>query len=297
MNALTTRESNEYDMDYPAATFLPQLLSCLIACDIYEAQVQGRTAADISAKTASECARRVADLLPPAAGELTAEVLHDKLRLDADMPRETRFALVDRMLEEWAEARAGQRPVPQATPAAASATEPRRYSLDTLAEILAQIVQFAQDDYQDQPGGPLPADIAWNVAYTCACFLAQHAAARPVSVETAVAYEGLEVARAMPYAERVALAAQLIGTIAAGDDEPGQPLAPEDRAELIRILADDLADSVLSDSDFARGFVLDTAQRGYRALTTRTDAELLQWHVDSFDCEFVASDSTYLEPA
>lgn len=297
MNALTTRESNEYDMDYPAATFLPQLLSCLIACDIYEAQVQGRTAADISAKTASECARRVADLLPPAAADLTADVLREKLRLDTDLPREERFALVDGMLGEWAQARAASPAPAPREHATVPAVDPRRYSLATLPEILAQIVQFAQDDYQDQRGSALPADVAWNVAYTCACFLAQHAAAGPVSVETAVAYEGLEIARAMPYAERVALAAQLIGTIDAGDGDPCKPLAPEDRAELIGILASDLADSVLSDRDFARGFVLDTAQRGYRALNTRTDAELLQWHADSFDCEFVASDSAYLQPA
>lgn len=78
------------------------------------------------------------------------------------------------------------------------------YSLSTLPAILAQVVQFAHYDYESDPA--LPEDVAWNIAYVCSCFLAQHTALGKDGVDTEAAYVGLKVSERMPYADRLALA-------------------------------------------------------------------------------------------
>lgn len=240
MNAPSAPMTAETSMEHPAAYFLPQLLSCMVHCSFYEARVSGRVLADVTRGLADECATRIADLLPPAARDLTADVLHGKLRLDEEMPREERYALVEAMLAEWAAARSPAPGTLHATAPQPAASFCKAYSLSTLPEILAQIVQFAQDDYQAKQPPALPDEIAWNVAYTCACFLAQHTADKPVSVAAAMAYEGLQVTTPMPYMDRVSLAAQLVGSVAGGQGDK----APSCRALPQSIFAQVAAESV-----------------------------------------------------
>lgn len=81
------------------------------------------------------------------------------------------------------------------------------YNLDTLAEILAQIVHFARDDYQQ---GVMPDESAWNAAYIAACFTAQHTLGGEEGVDTEHAYKALQVTEDVPYAARVGLAKAFI---------------------------------------------------------------------------------------
>jgi hypothetical protein len=86
-----------------------------------------------------------------------------------------------------------------------------KYSLKTLAAILAQIVQFSRDDYFNGKDAPdYPQDIGWNVAYICCCFIAQHTEQGSEGVDTEVAYVGLKVMEHMSYEDRLKLAEQLV---------------------------------------------------------------------------------------
>lgn len=85
------------------------------------------------------------------------------------------------------------------------------YTNGSLAEILAQIVQFSQNLYQPiQSDTVYPEDVAENCAYTCACFIAQHTQHGNEGVELEVAYRGLKVNEWLSYSERVLLAQDII---------------------------------------------------------------------------------------
>jgi hypothetical protein len=81
------------------------------------------------------------------------------------------------------------------------------YKIDTLADIIAQLVQFARDDYQN---GVFPEAVADNCAYVVACFVAQHTADGDAGVESREAFDALAVDRDMPFSERAALAHSFI---------------------------------------------------------------------------------------
>ena len=78
------------------------------------------------------------------------------------------------------------------------------YSLDSLAAVIAQIVHFAHDDYEQS--GFLPEEVTWNIAYVVACFTAQHATLGKDGVHTEAALVGMKIAERMSYDERLRLA-------------------------------------------------------------------------------------------
>lgn len=78
------------------------------------------------------------------------------------------------------------------------------YAFGTLADTLAQLVQFAWDDFG--PDGVLPEGSQWTVAYQVACFTAQHTAQGGDGVETETGLTGLRVDERMAYPARLALA-------------------------------------------------------------------------------------------
>jgi hypothetical protein len=82
-----------------------------------------------------------------------------------------------------------------------------KYTTKTLPEILAQIVEFAYDDYEEYS---IPEDVMWNVAYIVASFTAQHTAKGDDGVETVTALEGLRIAERMEYKERLVLAKKYV---------------------------------------------------------------------------------------
>lgn len=85
------------------------------------------------------------------------------------------------------------------------------YTLDSLAEIIAQIVDFSWDDYNPIiPENVYPDNVGWNIAYVCACFLAQHTVEGHNGVDTEYAYNGLSVDSFMSYKERLKLAKKII---------------------------------------------------------------------------------------
>ena len=59
------------------------------------------------------------------------------------------------------------------------------------------------------------------------------------------------------------------------------------RKELIKILIDDIADSVSGDAGYAYEFVKDVMINGYKSINEYSDDELLQWHYDAFEREFL----------
>lgn len=85
------------------------------------------------------------------------------------------------------------------------------YDIDTLAGILAQIVHFARDDYNSQQSETeIPHEVLWNVAYTCACFTAQHTEQGGEGVDTEHAFNVLLLDKDISYAERVRCAHKLV---------------------------------------------------------------------------------------
>ena len=80
---------------------------------------------------------------------------------------------------------------------------------ETLAPVLAQVVQFARDDYTG-PDSVLPEAVIWSAAYVCACFLAQHTVQGNEGVDTGNPFEALRIPKEMSYAERLKLAEQLV---------------------------------------------------------------------------------------
>lgn len=99
------------------------------------------------------------------------------------------------------------------------------YAITSLAQILAQIVHFGQDDYQQKTA--IPEDTAWNLAYTCSCFLAQHTPRGQEGVDTEAAYVGLKATERMPYADRLALATALVAQWSGPDTMTAAPRTSE----------------------------------------------------------------------
>ena len=85
-----------------------------------------------------------------------------------------------------------------------------KYTVDTLAEVIAQVVHFSMDDFSGSSDNEYPEQVAWNVSYQVACFLAQHTLHGGNGVETDVAMDLLQVGKFMPYIERVELARKAI---------------------------------------------------------------------------------------
>lgn len=85
-------------------------------------------------------------------------------------------------------------------------------TITELAQVLAQIVHFAWDDYYDplDAGAKLPEQTQRTVAYVCACMLAQHTVRGEEGVETEFPYDFLGIAERMPFIERLTLATQAI---------------------------------------------------------------------------------------
>ena len=79
--------------------------------------------------------------------------------------------------------------------------------LNPVANILAQIVQFSQDDYHEKS---YPDEQAWGVAYICACFLAQHTSHGNEGVDTEIPYVALKIGKRMPFDKRLKLAQKLV---------------------------------------------------------------------------------------
>lgn len=80
----------------------------------------------------------------------------------------------------------------------------------TLAYILANIVQYSRDDYFNGKETTYPADIGWNAAYICACFLANHTRDGESGVDTEVPHVGLKIMEEMSFDDRLKLAQALI---------------------------------------------------------------------------------------
>lgn len=78
----------------------------------------------------------------------------------------------------------------------------------TLPHVIAQCVHFAWNDYAND--GPLPEDVVWTVSYQVACYLAQHTPEGEHGVDTETGLRSLKVDEDMPYAERLALAEQVV---------------------------------------------------------------------------------------
>ncbi|TAN03197.1 MAG: hypothetical protein EPN36_14460 [Rhodanobacteraceae bacterium] len=80
----------------------------------------------------------------------------------------------------------------------------------TLPEVLAQIVTFSLEDHEDCKGGA-PEQVRWTVAFTCACFLAQHTV-RGLQEGVAAwrAMDVLEITKDMPYEQRLTLAREAV---------------------------------------------------------------------------------------
>lgn len=87
------------------------------------------------------------------------------------------------------------------------------YTLETLAETLAQIVHFAHDDYSEESGSVvLPEPARWTVAYIVACFTAQHTINGDNGVGTEEGLKGLCVDQRMTYAQRLEKAREHVAT-------------------------------------------------------------------------------------
>lgn len=76
-----------------------------------------------------------------------------------------------------------------------------------LSDVIAQLVQFARDDYQM---GIMPQECMWNIGYIVSCMLAQHTPEGDSGVDTEIGYMGMAVDKDMPYTERLALAKALV---------------------------------------------------------------------------------------
>ena len=81
--------------------------------------------------------------------------------------------------------------------------------LNLLPEVLAQIVDFAWDDYG--PTNGLPEEVAWCIAHVCACFVAQNTRyGGEEGVEDDSVFSGLEIDEHLPYAKRLEMARVLV---------------------------------------------------------------------------------------
>lgn len=81
------------------------------------------------------------------------------------------------------------------------------YTLNSLAEIIAQIITFAYSDYYQGDGASeLPEDIQWHISYIVACFLAQHTPKGDDGCCTETAMDVMQVCTYMTYNERLELA-------------------------------------------------------------------------------------------
>jgi len=78
-----------------------------------------------------------------------------------------------------------------------------------LAPVLAQIVQFAHDDFSALEED-FPESAAYNVAHICACFIAQHTPLGDNGVDMEVPLAALRISERMSYGERLTLAVALV---------------------------------------------------------------------------------------
>lgn len=82
-------------------------------------------------------------------------------------------------------------------------------TIANLDHVIAQTVQFATNDYDSD--NVLPENVAFNIAFTVSCFLAQHTVHGHNGVTTDEALDGLQVTTIhMPYEYRLALAQRMI---------------------------------------------------------------------------------------
>ena len=84
-----------------------------------------------------------------------------------------------------------------------------KYSIASLAEILAQIVQFSRDNFTGVDS-IYPEDVKYDCGYICACFLAQHTPNGNQGVETEAAIKLLKIDDALSYSDRLKLARKAI---------------------------------------------------------------------------------------
>lgn len=87
------------------------------------------------------------------------------------------------------------------------------YKLDSLAEIMAQVVKFGLDEFDGGEFCIVPEAVTNTIAYTVACFAAQHTKGGDRGIETSEAYLALQVNVPMPYAKRVILARAFINEL------------------------------------------------------------------------------------
>lgn len=83
-----------------------------------------------------------------------------------------------------------------------------KYSLSSLADVLAQLVHFVWDDYG--PDDDPPELVQWAAAYQVACFAAQHTPQGKHGVETEEGLLGLKVKERMSYVDRLAVAKEFV---------------------------------------------------------------------------------------
>lgn len=88
-----------------------------------------------------------------------------------------------------------------------------------LAQVLAQVVHFARDDYNPkQSDGGMPREGEWNLGYVCSCFLAQHTLRGGEGVDTEFGFRRMKVDKDVPFEERVKLAEAAIAEL--GGERP-----------------------------------------------------------------------------
>ena len=93
-----------------------------------------------------------------------------------------------------------------------------KYTLNSLAEIVAQIVQFSMDNYGGEDS-IYPEDVKDNCAYITSCFVYQHTTA-DAGIAADEAATALKIGEFIPYADRVELARKWIAEHSVVIDTP-----------------------------------------------------------------------------
>lgn len=93
-----------------------------------------------------------------------------------------------------------------------------------LTEVLAQIVEYATDDFRGSEPYKMSEDVVWSTGYVCSCFIAQHTTiGHDEGVDTETSVVGLKIGEDINFQDRLKFAKSLVDSFEQKENEMSEP--------------------------------------------------------------------------